>query len=132
MLALSAAALAPLVRVQENRPVDRPTVSAEAQRQYELVVAQMAAVAGATPGKLMGMPTLYVAGKAFAGLFGDAMVFKLEGGAHAAALALTGAALFDPSGMGRPMKAWVQVPLEHASTWTGFAGSGARGVAAGG
>jgi hypothetical protein len=112
--------------------VDRPIASAEAQRQYALVAAQMAGAAGATAGKMMGMPTLYVAGKAFAGLFGDAMVFKLAGDEHAAALALTGATLFDPSGMGRPMKAWVQVPLEHASTWTGFAGSGARGLAAGG
>jgi hypothetical protein len=112
--------------------MDRPIASPEAQRQYELVAAQMAGAAGATPGKLMGMPTLYLAGKAFAGLFGDAMVFKLEGEAHAAALAPAGATLFDPSGMGRPMKAWVRVPLEHASTWTGFAGLGARGVAAGG
>jgi hypothetical protein len=56
------------------------------------------------------------------------MVFKLEGEAHATALALPGAMLFDPSGMGRPMKAWVRVPLEQASQWPRLASSGAQGV----
>jgi hypothetical protein len=38
--------------------------------------------------------------KAFAGLYGDAMVFKLAGDAHAAARGLAGVELFDPSGSG--------------------------------
>jgi hypothetical protein len=71
--------------------------------------------------KMFGMPTLKVKGKAFAGLFNDAMVFKLKGVHHASALALTGAKLFDPMG-GRPMKEWVQVPIKHASTWAKLAG----------
>ena len=63
------------------------------------------------------MPCLKINGKAFAGLYGDDMVFKLHGRAHEQAIALSGAHLFDPSGMGRPMKQWVQVAHEHADRW---------------
>lgn len=108
--------------------MDRPVASADAEDRYRRIAADLAEEVGALPGKMMGMPTLYLGGKAFAGLFGDAMVFKLEGGAHAAALALPAAALFDPSGMGRPMKAWVRVPLEQASEWPGLASSAAQGI----
>jgi len=108
--------------------MDRPIASADAQERYQQIAGELGQAVGATPGKMMGMPTLYLGGKAFAGLFGDAMVFKLEGDAHAAALALPGAVLFDPSGMGRPMKAWVRVPLEQASAWTNLAGSAAQGI----
>jgi hypothetical protein len=108
--------------------MDRPIASADAQERYERIGVKLGQAIGATSGKMMGMPTLYLGGKAFAGLFGDAMVFKLDGEAHAAALALPRAALFDPSGMGRPMKAWVRVPREQASAWTNLAGSAAQGI----
>ncbi|MEA2639700.1 MAG: hypothetical protein QOF51_1094 [Chloroflexota bacterium] len=71
----------------------------------------------ALPGQMFGMPCLKVRGKAFAGLYGDAMVFKLTGDAHARALTLAGARLFDPSGMNRPMKEWVEVPVTQAADW---------------
>lgn len=48
--------------------MDRPIVSADAQDRYERLAAQLAVEAGATPGKMMGMPTLYRGGKAFAGV----------------------------------------------------------------
>ena len=66
---------------------------------------------------MFGMPTLKLDGKALAGLYGDAMTFKLSGVPHAEGLALPGAHLFDPSGMGRPMKAWVIVPVASAGEW---------------
>ena len=93
-----------------------PPASASTRRAYELITDTVSA-RGAEAASMFGMPTLKVGGKGFAGLFGDAMVFKLEGDAHASALALRGAKLFDPSGMGRPMKAWVVVPSAHASIW---------------
>ena len=102
--------------------MDRPGVSAESQDAYDRLAARLTEQAGARPGQMMGMPTLFAGGKAFAGLYGDAMVFKLDGADHAAALALPGASLFDPSGMGRPMKAWVKVPLAHAPRWPELAG----------
>ena len=111
--------------------MDRPVASAGALERYERVAAELADALGATRGQMMGMQTLYLGGKAFAGLFGDAMVFKLDGEAHAAALALPGAVLFDPSGMGRPMKAWVRVPLDQASVWPDLAASGAQGLGIG-
>jgi hypothetical protein len=40
---------------------------------------------------------------------------------HGRALALPGAVLFDPSGMGRPFKDWVEVPLSAAGEWPALA-----------
>jgi hypothetical protein len=52
----------------------------------------------------------------------DDVVFKLvDEEARAQALALEGAALFDP-GMGRVMKEWVLVPAAHAGRWVELAG----------
>ena len=97
------------------------TTSAETRQAWVTLCTSLAAH-GATAGKLFGMPCLKTeAGKAFAGLFGDALVFKLTAKAHAEALKLTGAMLFDPSGKGRPMKAWVVLPKAHATQWARFA-----------
>ena len=52
-------------------------------------------------------------GKPFVSFFQDCMVFKLTGADHTQALILEGAHLFDPSGKGRAMKEWVQVPFNH-------------------
>jgi hypothetical protein len=75
---------------------------------------------GVELGKMFGMRTLTTKGKAFAGLWNGALVFKLPPGGVAAALALKGAELFDP-GMGRPMKEWVVVPATHAKRWPALA-----------
>lgn len=91
--------------------------SAGAQKAYDQLCEALAQAAGAEVSAMFGMPALKRDKKAFAGLFGDAMVFKLSGDAHAKALALAGAELFDPSGMKRPMKAWVVVPARHKSRW---------------
>jgi hypothetical protein len=48
------------------------------------------------------------------------MTFKLPLEPREQALALPGAEHFDP-GMGRPMKEWVVIPLEHAETWGTYA-----------
>ena len=66
---------------------------------------------------MFGMPGIKRrGGKAFCGLYGDDMIFKLEGQDHARALSLDGAHLFEPMA-GRPMKAWIQVPPEHESQY---------------
>jgi hypothetical protein len=66
---------------------------------------------------MFGMPGIKRrGGKAFCGLYGDDMIFKLEGQDHARALELAGAHLFEPM-PGRPMKAWVQVPPQHESQY---------------
>jgi hypothetical protein len=97
-------------------------MSLEPQAEYEVVVSEMMATSPTTSGKMFGMPCLKNSnGKAFAGYFEGAMVFKLGGDSHGEALALSGARLFDPSERGRPMKEWVVVPNEHASRWLEFA-----------
>lgn len=96
--------------------MDRPTASSPTLRRYEEIAAGLAPL-GVQASAMFGMPTLKFDGKALAGLYGDAMTFKLSGDAHAEALALPGAHLFDPSGMGRPMKAWIVVPSTHANEW---------------
>jgi len=94
---------------------------ADPQTQYEAVVDELLATTPATTSKMFGMRCLKINGKAFAGLHHDAMVFKLSGSTHSEALGLPGAHLFDPSHEGRPMKEWVEVPVQHASRWIVFA-----------
>jgi hypothetical protein len=97
--------------------MDRPPVPPATARRYDAIAAGLAKRAGVKASSMFGMPTLKLDGKALAGIYGDAMVFKLSGEAVAEALRLAGAHLFDPSGMGRPMKAWVVVPPAHAAEW---------------
>ena len=74
--------------------------------------------------QMMGMPAVKRNGKLIAGFVRSSgeMTFKLsDAAAHADALALDGARLFDPSGRGRPFKEWVQVPVAHAERWPSLA-----------
>ena len=57
------------------------------------------------PSQMMGMPCVKRSGKMVAGFTRGAMVFKLpDPDAHARALALDGAHLFDPGGKGQPVQ----------------------------
>lgn len=53
--------------------------------------------------------------------FKECMVFKVADKNLKEALALNGSELFDPSGKGRAMKEWVQVPFENSEKWKKFA-----------
>jgi hypothetical protein len=90
----------------------------DANTTYDAVADDLV-TAGATRARMFGMPSLKIGGKAFAGYSQGALVVKLRGEAHAQALALAGATLFDPMG-GRPMKEWVVIPPEHADRWAEF------------
>jgi hypothetical protein len=92
---------------------------------YDALADEMKATSPATTGAMFGMPCLKAGGKAFAGFYQGAMVFKLTGAEHASALALSGARLFDPMG-GRPMKQWVEVPHAHAARWAELARAAMR------
>ena len=94
---------------------------------YDDVAEELTLKYRATATKMFGLPTLKINGKAFAGLYKDAMMFKLTGADHAKALKLKGAKLFDPMG-GRPMKEWVQVPAAHSNLWLKFAESALKYV----
>jgi hypothetical protein len=77
---------------------------------------------------MFGMPGIKRrGGKAFCGLYGDDMIFKLADADHERALGLTGAHLFEPMA-GRPMKAWVEVPPEHESQYGDLARAAEAGL----
>ena len=58
---------------------------------FDAVVDELTSELDIVGASMFGMPSMKRrGGKAFAGLYGDDMVFKLEGEAHAAALALDG------------------------------------------
>ena len=67
---------------------------------------------------MFSMPCVKRAGRVVFGLSRTGMVFKLtDTGAHARALGIPGAHLFDPGERDRPMKEWVVVPQAHAREW---------------
>ncbi|HEY3559047.1 MAG TPA: hypothetical protein VGL05_16370 [Kribbella sp.] len=96
-----------------------PKVSDEAVAAYDAVAAGLES-AGVVRGKMFGMPCLKLGTKVVAGMYGDAMTVKLPPEPRERALALPGVEHFDP-GMGRPMKEWVQIPLDQAAVWPEYA-----------
>jgi len=96
-----------------------PTEAGRAR--FDAVVEELRHELDIAVASMFGMPSVKRRnGKAFAGLYGDDMVFKLAGDAHEKALVLDGAHLFEPMA-GRPMKAWVQVPPTHETQWAELA-----------
>ena len=89
---------------------------------FEGVAADLAG-AGVVLGQTFGALALMVNRKAVACLNGDEMAFKLgrDSPEHAQALLLPDARLFDPSGMGRPFKDWVEVPAGSSAHWSALA-----------
>ena len=77
--------------------------------------------ADAIESQMFGKPCFKFNGKAFVCFFENCMVFKLNGDTHSEALHLDKAKLFDPSGKGRPMKEWVQIPFDYHQRWFEFA-----------
>jgi hypothetical protein len=75
---------------------------------------------GVSRSKMFGMPTLRVNGKAFAGLSGENMIFKLSGESLQQALSIPDAKPFEPMA-GRQMREWVAVPPESAARWLDLA-----------
>ena len=71
--------------------------------------------------QMFGKPCFKIDGKAFICFFQNEMVFKLPDGVHQEAMRLEGSKLFDPSGKGRAMKEWVQIPFTYSENWQQFA-----------
>ncbi len=97
----------------------------DSQAQFEAVASALTASSAAVKGKMFGMPTLMIHGKAFAGLFKDAMAFKLRGEEHARALALPGARAVRPVGPWAPDE---RVGGGAAQTCSAVARAGATGA----
>ena len=89
----------------------------EARELYEKIAAEVTDGQEVISSQMFGMPTLKVRGKAFAGLHGEVMAFKLAPDDLVAAQGMPGAGNFDPSGMGRVMGGWVQVGADGQKEW---------------
>lgn len=85
----------------------------EALAEYEKLVQKFVATESAESGQMFGKACLKINGEAFIAQHKEAVVFKLPGDAHAKAIALADAVLWDPSGKGRPMKEWVALTVAH-------------------
>lgn len=97
----------------------------DAEARFDEIVDDLAP-RGVLPGALFGARSLTVDGTAFACLKGDRLAVRLGAGsaAHGRALALDGAAVFDPSGRGRPFRDWVAVPVAESDEWGRLAEAG--------
>jgi TfoX/Sxy family transcriptional regulator of competence genes len=97
---------------------------------YTAVVHELLADPAVGEGQMMGMPALKVGGKMFGGLFEGELVVRL-GRARVDELVAAGRARpFDPSGRGRAMKDWAQVP-EPADDWLTLAEEAKAATASG-
>jgi hypothetical protein len=89
--------------------------------EYARLMLQFAGNDSVVAGQMFGKPCLKVNGKAFISQKNEMVVFKLNEPAHAKALALPGAVLWDPSGKGRPMKEWVAIPASASRAFASLA-----------
>ena len=67
-----------------------PPTRQETHDAFEAIARSMA-TDGVELSAMFGMPSLKVQGKSFAGIFGDDLVFKLQGQTHAKAMGIKGA-----------------------------------------
>ncbi len=96
---------------------------------FDAVIEELSGELDIAKTSMFGMPSVKRRdGLAFAGLYGDDMVFRLAGDPRDSALALDGAHLFEPM-PGRPMPAWVQVPPTHETQWAELARKAEAGLA---
>ena len=99
--------------------MSKPTEAGLAR--FDALLEELSSERDVVKASMFGMPGIKRrGGKAFCGLYGDDMIFKLQGEDHARALSLNGAHHFEPMA-GRPMKAWVQVPPEHEAQYVALA-----------
>ena len=99
------------------------------QAEYEKLVGHYANDASVVAGNLFGKPCLKVSSKAFVARQNDVIAFKLSGAQHQKAMGMPGAALWDPSGKGRPMKEWVALPATASRGFKAFAAAAYEYVA---
>jgi hypothetical protein len=98
-----------------------PTPSAEGLADLDDLAAAVGAVHLVVRRPLFGCPSVWhQGGKPFLSLWGDDMVFRLAGAEVEDALALPGAATFQPM-PGRPMTGWVRVPRTSSEHWADLA-----------
>jgi hypothetical protein len=94
-----------------------PPPTAEGLADLDDLVSAVGAVHLVKRRPLFGCPAVWHdGGKPFLSLWGDDIVFRLAGEELQSALALPGAAMFEPTA-GRKMNGWVRVPRESFGHW---------------
>lgn len=86
----------------------------DAQTIFDSLIEQLSADHPVEPQKSFGKTGLLVKRKAFAVLEDTGIVLRLPEDAQNRALALEGAALWEPFASRGPMKGWILVPAAHA------------------
>lgn len=85
---------------------------------YAQIGLEMANQHQTSSGQMFGKPCLKTSNKAFAAFFKGEMVFKLgKDEVNLLKDKYPNAVNWDPSGKGRPMKDWLQVPEEFNADW---------------
>ena len=85
---------------------------------FESIGQTLANEQGVSSGQMFGKPCLKSGNKAFVAFFKDDMVFKLGSESIVQMNGkYPGATNWDPSGKGRPMKDWLQIPSEYSDDW---------------
>jgi len=87
-----------------------------ARETYDKIAAEVTDGHEVVASQMFGMPVLKVRGKAFAGLHGQLMTFKLPSTELHAAMKLPGGGPFEPM-PGRAMGGWVQVSTASEKDW---------------
>jgi len=91
-----------------------------AKETYDKIAADITDGHEVVASQMFGMPVLKVRGKAFAGLHGQVMTFKLPSTELHAAMKLPGGGPFEPM-PGRAMGGWVQVSTASEKQWQALA-----------
>ena len=94
----------------------------DTQTVFDALAEEMARAKNAERAQMFGKPCVKYRGNGFMAFFEGDLVLKLSGQSREDALKLKGSRLWDPSGQGRAMKEWVQVPSAHVSAWGELAG----------
>ena len=88
---------------------------------FDALAAELARGRKAERSKMFGKECMKYKGNGFMAFFEGDLVLKLSGQAREDALKLKGSKLWDPSGQGRAMKEWVQIPSAHQAKWGALA-----------
>jgi len=99
-----------------------------AQSEFESLIIYLGTAYDGKSGQMFGKKCIKINSKATVALYKEFLVFKLQGDAHAKAIALSGSSLWDPSAKQRHMKEWVQIPLKHKEEFKNFAKEAAEYV----
>jgi hypothetical protein len=94
-----------------------PGPSSAAQKDFEALMEILARTKKAEKAQMFGKACMKYRGNGFMAFFEGDLVLKLTGQSREDALKLGGSKLWDPSGQGRSMKEWVQIPHAHAAKW---------------